>query len=100
MALHLMLRSAQAAVADGWGPTPDMLAGLPQHDGDYDWDLALEVLLQDDDILSLFDEHLDGIEDPDSDANRFAGMGDYRSAAWFRTFRNMTPRDGRRAFRR
>lgn len=100
MALHLMLRSAQAAIADGWGPTPDLLAALPEDDGDYDWDLTAEVLLQDDDILSLFDERMDGIEDPDSDANRFAGMGDYRPAAWFRTFSNMTPRDGRRRFRR
>jgi hypothetical protein len=100
MALHLMLRSAQAAIADGWGPTPDLLAALPPHDGDYDWDLTSEVLLQDDDILSLFDERMDGIEDPDSDANRDTGMGDYRPSAWFRTFSNMTPRDGRRRFRR
>jgi len=100
MALHLMLRSAQAAIADGWGPTPDLLAALPEDDGDYDWDLALEMLLQDDDILDLFDQQMDGIEDPESDANRQAGMGDYRPAAWFRTFSNMTPRDGRRRFRR
>ena len=100
MALHLMLRSAQAAIADGWGPTPDTLAALPEHDDDYDWDLALEVLLQDDDILNLFDEQYDGIEDPDTDANRQSGMGDYRPAAWFRTFSNMTPRNGRRRFRR
>lgn len=100
MALHLMLRSAQAAIADGWGPTPGLLASLPEDDGDNDWDLTADVLLQDDDILSLFDEQMDGIEDPDSDANRDAGMGDYRPAAWFRTFNNMTPRDGRRPFRR
>jgi hypothetical protein len=100
MALHVMLRSAQAAIADGWGPTPGLLASLPEDDGDYDWDLAAEVLLQDDDILNLFDEQMDGIEDPDSEANRHAGMGDYRPAAWFRPFSNMTPRDGRRRFRR
>ena len=100
MALHLMLRSAQAAIADGWGPTPDLLAALPEHDDDHDWDIAPEVLMQDDDILSLFDEQMDGIEDPDTEANRGAGMGDYRPAAWFRTFLNMTPRDGRRHFRR
>jgi hypothetical protein len=100
MALHLMLQSAQAAIADGWGPAPDLLAALPEHDGDYDWDMAQDVLLQDDDILSLFDEQMDGIEDPDSQANRDAGIGDYRPGAWFRTFLNMTPRDGRRRFRR
>ena len=100
MALHLMLRTAQAAVDDGWGPSPDKLARLPQHTDDYDWDLAFDVLLQDDDILNLFDEQLDGIEDPESDDNRTAGMGDYRPEAWFRAFQNATPRDGRRGFRR
>ncbi|WP_433294311.1 hypothetical protein ACQP2F_32780 [Actinoplanes sp. CA-030573] len=100
MALHLMLQSAQAAIADGWGPPPELLSSLPEVAGDYDWDLAEEVLLQDDDILSLFDVQMDGIEDPESEANRTAGMGDYRPAAWFRTFNNMTPRDGRRRFRR
>lgn len=58
------------------------------------------MLLQDDDILDLFDDRMDGIEDPDSDHNRYMGMGDYRPEAWFRPFRNVTPRDGRRGFRR
>ncbi len=97
MALHLMLRTAEAAVADGWGP---MLDRLPEHDDDCDWDMAVDVLLQDDDILKLFDERLDGIEDPQNEDNRMAGIGDYRPEAWFRPFQNATPRDGRRAFRR
>lgn len=97
MALHLMLRTAEAAVTDGWGPTLDR---LPEHSDDCDWEMAADVLLQDDDILSLFDERLDGIEDPRSEDNRMAGMGDYRPEAWFRPFQNMNPRDGRRAFRR
>jgi hypothetical protein len=42
----------------------------------------------------------DGIEAPASDAKRQVGMGDYRPAAWVRTFNPMTPRDGRRCFRR
>jgi hypothetical protein len=100
MALHLMLQMAEAAITDGWGVTPDDLDHLPEHSDDFAWDLALDVLLQDNDILNLFDERMDGIEDPDTDDNRTSGMGDYRPAAWFRPFRNATPRDGRRGFRR
>jgi hypothetical protein len=82
------------------GPPPEQLAALPGHADDYDWGLASEVLLQDDDILDLFDVRMDGIEDPESDYNRSMGMGDYRPQAWFRPFLSATPRDGRRGFRR
>jgi hypothetical protein len=100
MAMHLMLRSAQGAAADGWGTPPESLAQMPEHSDDYDWDLAGDVLLQDEDILQLFDEQLDGIEDPQSEENQKYGIGDYRPEAWFRPFENATPRDGRRRFRR
>ncbi|MEG3635210.1 hypothetical protein [Micromonospora palythoicola] len=100
MAFHLMMRAARAAQEDGWGFEADELAQLPEHPNDYDWDMTSEVLLQDTDILRLFDLHLDGVEDPDSDYNRFMGMGDYRPGAWFRPFQNASPRDGRRPFRR
>lgn len=100
MALHLMLQMAEAAVEDGWGVPADVLARLPEHPGDYDWELAVDVLFQDEDILNLFDESMDGIEDPGSDENRTTGMGDYRPEAWFRPFSNKTPRNGQRGFRR
>lgn len=58
--------------------------------------MLADVLLQDEDILHLFDERLDGIEDPCSEDNRMAGTGDYRPESWFRPFQNVTPRDGRR----
>lgn len=100
MALHLMLRTAEAALADGWGVSPELLDQLPEHPDDHNWDLLVDVLLQDEDILTLFDEQLDGIEDPESPDNRMTGMGDYRPEAWFRPFSNANPRDGRRPFRR
>ena len=100
MALHLMVRTAEAALADGWGVPPGLLSRLPEHADDFDWELALDVLVQDEDILTLFDEQHDGIEDPESPDNRLAGMGDYRPGAWFRPFLSVTPRDGRRGFRR
>ncbi|PZG22142.1 hypothetical protein C1I95_06020 [Micromonospora craterilacus] len=100
MALHLILRAGQDAHQDGWGVAPSDLARLPSHPDDYDWDITSEVLLEDDDILNLFDAQLDGVEDPDSEYNRSTGMGDYRPAVWFRPFPEATPRDGRRPFRR
>ncbi|MEV6637760.1 hypothetical protein AB0M54_44225 [Actinoplanes sp. NPDC051470] len=100
MAVHLMFRSADGAARDGWGTPAHVLAALPEHGVDYDWESLFDVLLQDDDILRLFDGQLDGIEDPESEANRSAGMGDYRPEAWFRPFLNATPRDSRRGFRR
>jgi hypothetical protein len=50
--------------------------------------------------LALFDSARDGVEDPDDPSNRTFGIGDYRPAAWFTTFDNQVPRDGRRPFRR
>lgn len=97
MALHIMLQTAEAAMEDGWGPVLDR---LPEHDDDCDWDMLVDVLLQDEDILHLFDESLDGIEDPRSEDNRTTGMGDYRPGSWFQPFQNVTARDGRRPFRR
>lgn len=100
MALHLILEDAPAAVEDDWGGLDEMLARLPEHPDDHDWDMASEVFFQDHDILELFDVEMDGIEDPDNEDNRARGIGDYRPQAWFRTFSNMDPRDGRRTFRR
>lgn len=94
-----MLRSAQGAVADGWGVPPEKLVLLPEHGDDFDRDLAVDVLLQDEDILQLFDEQLDGIEDPETEENQRFPIGDYRPEAWFKPFQNATPRDGRRPFR-
>jgi hypothetical protein len=100
IALHLVLQDAATAVEDGWAGLDETLPQLPEHPDDHDWDTAGEVLFQDHDILDLFDVQMDGIEDPDSEHNRAMGIGDYRPQAWFRTFLNRNPRDGRRTFRR
>ncbi|WP_436499507.1 hypothetical protein [Actinokineospora sp. HUAS TT18] len=100
MALHLAIGTAIAAIADDWPNATRAIETLPQHQDDLDWDMANDVLFQDHDILNLFDIELDGIEDPDGDQNQYIGMGDYRPHAWFTTFNNADPRDGRRPFRR
>jgi hypothetical protein len=100
MALRLALSSAEAMVLDMQDYVGGLVAGLPVHPEDYDWALAFESLMQDDDMSALFRAEQDGIEDPDTDHNRQIGMGDYRPAAWFDWFGNADPRDGRRPFRR
>ena len=95
-----MLRAAPEAVADRWASLADSLSRLQRHPDDYDWDLAGEVLVQDEDVLTLFDPRMDGIEDPDNESNQRMRMGDYRPASWFQPFDNRTRRDGRRGFRR
>jgi len=52
------------------------------------------------DVLMLFDDSLDGIDDPESAANQWAVIGDMRPQAWFEPFNNVEPRDPTRGFRR
>lgn len=100
MALHLMLRYAEAAVDGGWASADGSLEHLPAHSDDFGWTLVTDVLFQDTDIRWIFDPEHDGAEDPDNDLNRDLAIGDYRPHAWFAAFDNMAPRDGRRPFRR
>lgn len=101
MALYLMLRCAKAEVADDQElETASTWTRIAAHPEDFCWHLLDDVLFQDLDILNLFDAELDGIEDPAAEPNLRIGMGDYRPSAWFETFMNMEPRDGRRPFRR
>jgi hypothetical protein len=95
MALHLILRDAPTAVDDDWGGLDETLADLPEHDDDFDWDMAEEVLFQDSDTLALFDPAADGVEGPDNDLNTAMRIGNYRPEAWFTTFANRTGRDPR-----
>lgn len=100
MAVHMVLRLVRDGVQDGWLPISKESMKVSAHEDDLAWDLFEEVLFQDIDILSLFDEELDGIEDPESDLNRYMAMGDYRPQSWFTAFNNMEPRDAHRPYRR
>jgi hypothetical protein len=73
---------------------------LPKHRDDYDWDLCLEILLEDHDVMLLFDPRFDGVEDPDSELNQLQAMGDMRPQSWFKPFEGEEPRDPDRGFRR
>ena len=97
MALHLAIHTHQELDEEEW--LSDLLASLPSHPDDDDWDGAIDALFQDTDILGLFDPARDGMEDPGSDVNTLFRIGDYRPQVWFQTFQNMEPRDEQRGFR-
>jgi len=97
MALHLAVQANQE-LDDEW--LEQILTTMRSDPGDEDRDGVTDALFQDTDILGLFDPALDGIEDPNSDANAYFQIGDYRPPAWFHTFRNMKPRDEQRGLRR
>ena len=66
----------------------------------YAWDKCSDLFFQDHDILMLFDEGLDGFENPSTDINKHFRVGDLRPEAWFKFFNNVEPRDPNRGFRR
>lgn len=98
MALHLGLGEAASASRDVDG-LDQVVADLPSHPGDYDWDLCAEVLFQDHDVLLLDQHWADGIEDPGSIENEALRIGDLRPPNWFHPFNNARPRDPSRGFR-
>ncbi len=98
--LHLAIEGAPDYLEEGEDAGDEEHDALPRHGDDYDWGMCSEVLFQDHDVLMLYDESLDGIEDPGSDANAYLRMGDMRPAAWFEYFKNVEPRDPSRGFRR
>jgi hypothetical protein len=98
--LHLAIEGAPDYLEEGEDAADEGHDALPRHGDDYDWGMCSEVFFQDHDVLMLYDESLDGIEDPGSDANVYLRMGDMRPAAWFEYFKNVEPRDPSRGFRR
>ena len=67
MAFHLIIDHPKAEFDSGMDAEDEHLCRLP-HRGhaDTDFELIRDALLQDDDILMLFDPALDGIDEPDS----------------------------------
>ncbi|MEV8415569.1 hypothetical protein AB0P45_18395 [Streptomyces niveus] len=98
LALHFALQSASAMTCD----EPDLVAeftqGLPEQQGDYDWDVCSDLLFQDHDVLFLYDPMLQGLEHPDNPLNQRMGIGDLRPEGWFEEFGNTSPRDPSRGF--
>ena len=55
--------------------SPDEMSALPEHAHDLDWEACRDGLVQDSDVLLLFDHEQDGMEDPTAEENLKIGMG-------------------------
>ena len=100
MALHLAIEDAPDYLEEAKDSEDERHAALPEHPDDYTWQQCSSLLFQDHDILMLFDNSLDGFEDPSSDINKHFRAGDLRPEAWFKYFGPLEPRDPDRGFRR
>ena len=98
--LHLAIEGGPDCLVEREDAGDEEHDALPRHGDDYDWGMCSEVLFQDHDVLMLYDESLDGIEDPGSDGNVYLRMGDMRPGAWFEYFNHVEPREASRGFRR
>ncbi|MFC8660741.1 hypothetical protein [Streptomyces sp. NPDC057199] len=72
---------------------------LPEDSRDFDWTACSGFLFQDHDVLMLFDDSLDGIEDADSDVNQALGMVNLAPLDWFTPFAPEQARADDRGFR-
>lgn len=86
MAVHLIIAQAEVVLIE-----PDWIEQLPdasddQDEDDESLDWLLDVLLQDTDVLMLYNPALDGIEDPESPVAQRAGIGYLHPKDWFKPF--------------
>ncbi|MET8413045.1 hypothetical protein ABZV34_34145 [Streptomyces sp. NPDC005195] len=99
MALHLGIARARDLTHNRPRLVADTVAGLPEARGDGDWDACSGVLFQDHDVLMLFDDALDGIDDAESDLHQSMGMVNLAPLDWFTPFDPEHARDPERGFR-
>ena len=84
MALHLVIEAAEIGVSDGSLAMDQSLP--PDEDRDQDFDWVREVLFRDHDVLWLFEDSLDGIDDPDSELSKQYGLANLHPNRWFVPF--------------
>ncbi|MFF3878960.1 hypothetical protein [Streptomyces sp. NPDC001978] len=100
MALHLGIARAQDLTHNRPRLVSDAVAALPADRQDFDWDACSDDLFQDHDVLMLFDNKFDGIEDPGNDIHQSMGMVNLAPNDWFAPFDPEQGRDPDRGFRR
>ena len=99
MALHLGIARAQDLTRNRPRLVQNTVASLPEDRGDCDWEACSDILFQDHDVLMLFDDSLDGIEDPAGDLYQSMGMVNLAPQDWFVPFDSEQARDPARGFR-
>lgn len=89
MALHLVIDVAEREFDSGFDSDAEALDQLPGHGAaDIAFERARDVLLQDDDVLMLYDASLDGIDDPDNEIAAVYRVVNLHPTQWFLPFRN------------
>jgi hypothetical protein len=88
MAVHLILAHAEDLSITS---EPAWIETLPGRDPDEDededdFDLLVDLLFQDTDVLMLYNPALDGIEDPDSPIGQQLGIANLHPNDWFKQF--------------
>ncbi|MCL7423924.1 hypothetical protein [Streptomyces sp. YS415] len=99
MALHIGIDHASSMVVDDVELVTSFVEGIPPHHKDWDWNLCLSLLLEDTDVLFLYEPWSQGIEDSDHHLNQMMGMANLEAAYWFEPFYEDRARDPDRAFR-
>lgn len=85
MAIHVILTMVDE-IDDMAEPT--WIERLPAHEDDDQVEWLEDLLLQDTDVLMLYNPTLDGIEDPASPVNLQLGCANLHPAGWFKPFAN------------
>jgi hypothetical protein len=99
MALHLGIARADNLTRNRPRRVRETVEDLAEHRRDFDWHACSDILFQDHDVLMLFDNSLDGIEDSNSQVNQALGMVNLAPQDWFDPFDPEQARDPNRGFR-
>ncbi|GLF98626.1 tetratricopeptide repeat protein [Streptomyces yaizuensis] len=100
MAMHLAVEHAGQLASYDPELVLTLTEGLPETLEDYDFDMCLDLFLEDTDVLFLYEPWSQGIEDPDNTINQFLGIAALEADRWFEPFRKTRQRDPERGFRR
>ena len=86
MAVHIIL-----SMVDDFDELtdPSWIEQFPAHEDDDQIEWLDDLLLQDTDVLMLYNPALDGIEDPDSPVNQQLGIANLHPNDWFKPFANV-----------
>jgi hypothetical protein len=99
MAIHLAIGYASSMVVDDPQLVAEFVEGLPPHRDDWNWGLCVDALLEDTDVLFLFEPWSQGIEDSDHHVNQLMGIANLEAEDWFKPFYQDRARDPDRGFR-
>lgn len=100
MSLHIAVDHASSSVVEDPHMVTETVEGIPPHHADWDWHLCLDVLLEDIDVLFLYEPWAEGIEDSDHHLNQRMGIANLEAEDWFKPFYKDDARADDRGFRR